>query len=131
MGVRIARLAVAVGLSVLFNACGGVVDPSKNVTENFSGTLDVRGTRTFTVNVNNNGEFSGKLTQLQPNPTAIVGLVWGQGPNCEIPLQNTTAILNSPAIGGAIFQKGQYCVGIYDPGTLTVSQSFTISVSHP
>jgi hypothetical protein len=131
MGVRITRLAVAVGGLVLSLSCGGVVDPSKNRTENFSGTLDLRGQRFFTVNIENGGEFSGKITALQPTPTAIVGLVWGQGPNCEIPLQNTTAILNSPAIGGAIFQKGAYCVGIYDVGTLTVAQTFTISVSHP
>jgi len=122
-------LAVAGYLSI---SCGGTTSPSDNVQEPFSGTLAVGGIARHPVNVNNTGEFSVKITALSPTVTAFVGTVWAQGGNCEIALQqNQFSTLNSPALVGAILQKGQYCVAIYDVGVLTVAQNYTIVVSHP
>ena len=123
-------LAVAGLLTI---SCGGISSPSQNQQDTFSGTLDVGGVRTFPVNVANNGEFSVKITALSPTATAIVGTAWAQGSNCEgIRLQvNNFSTLNSPALVGAIFQKGAYCVAVFDSVGLTVAQNFTIIVSHP
>jgi hypothetical protein len=122
-------LAVAGCLTI---SCGGVTSPSQNQQEPFSGTLEVGGIRRFPVTVNNTGEFSVKITALSPTVTAFVGTVWAQGGNCEIALQqNSFSTLNSPALVGAILQKGQYCVAIFDVGALTVAQNFTLVVSHP
>jgi hypothetical protein len=84
------------------------------------------------MSVNNGGEFSAKITALSPTPTAIVGMAWLFGPNCDqLIQQNSFSTLNQPALSGAIFQKGTYCVAIYDIGTLTTTQTFTVTVSHP
>jgi len=112
-------------------SCGGVSSPSKNQQESFSGTLEVGGIRRFPVNVSNGGEFSVKITALSPTPTAVVGVTWAQGGNCEFVLQQNLATLNTPALVGAIFQKGAYCVAIYDVGGISVAQNFTLVVSHP
>jgi hypothetical protein len=81
--------------------------------------------------VSNGGEYSVKLTALSPTPTAVIGMVWAQGANCELTIQSNFASLNQQALGGPIYQKGAYCILVYDPGTLTVAQNFTIQVSHP
>ena len=122
-------LAVAGCLSI---SCGGVTSPSQNQQESFSGTLAVGGLARFPVNVNNTGEFSVKITALSPTVTAFVGIVWAQGGNCDLAIQqNNFSTLNSPALVGAVLQKGQYCVAVYDSGGITVAQTYTVVVSHP
>jgi len=113
--------------------CGGVTSPSQNKQESFPGTLQPGGIwRSPSIDVQNTGEFSVKITALSPTPTAIVGTVWAQGGNCEIALQqNSFSQLNTPALAGAIIQKGAYCVGVFDSVGLATAQNFTIAVSHP
>ena len=134
MKVRFAAALAVAGLITV--SCGGVVDPSKNVTETFSGTLDPApapgSSKGFPMSVNNGGEFSVKITALAPSATAVVGTAWYFGANCDQLVQaNNFSTLNQPALSGAVLQKGTYCVAIYDIGTLTTSQTFTLSVSHP
>jgi hypothetical protein len=130
MPVRFAAVALLLA-GLLGIGCGGISSPSKNQQETFSGTLEVGGIVRRTVNVSNGGEFSVKITALSPTATAVVGVAWAQGGNCEFTLQQNLATLNTPALVGAIFQKGAYCVAIYDVGGLTVAQNFTLVVSHP
>jgi hypothetical protein len=111
--------------------CGGVTSPSQNQQDTFNGTLAVNGSAVYPVNIGNSGEFSVKITALSPTPTATVGMSWYQGGNCEILVQQNYAQLNQPALAGGVFQKGPYCVQIFDVGTLSVPQTFTIVVSHP
>ena len=131
MGVRV-RAAVTLALATFFAAsCGGVTDPSKNIVDNIPGTLDPGQTKCASVTVNNGGEYSVKLTALQPTPTAVLVLGWYQGATCGFPILSNYARLNELALSGAILQKGAYSVSIGDPGTITVTQTFTITVSHP
>jgi hypothetical protein len=132
MRPRIIPALVLAAAGYLSISCGGTTSPSENKQEPFSGTLAVGGLVRFPVSVNNTGEFSVKITALSPTVTAFVGTVWAQGGNCDIALQqNQVSTLNSPALVGAILQKGQYCVAVYDSGGITVAQNFTIVVSHP
>jgi hypothetical protein len=131
MALRPSSIAAALLAGLVALGCGGVTDPSKNQTETFSKTLEVGGQWIQPVNINNGGEFTVKLTALSPTPTAVIGMVWGQGANCELPLQRTLAALNQQVFGGPILQKGAYCVAAYDPGTLSVAQNVTVTVSHP
>jgi len=131
MRARIIPVLVLAAAGYLSISCGGTTSPSDNKQEPFSGTLAVGGSARFPVTVNNTGEFSVKITALSPTVTAFVGALWAQGANCEFPLQQNTATLNAPALVGAVTQKGQYCVGIFDVGGITVAQNFTLVVSHP
>jgi len=133
MRVRFAPAFVLALAGLLTVSCGGISSPSQNQQETFSGTLQVGGGARFPVNIANNGEFSVKITALSPTPTAFVGTLFALGSNCEgSPIQvNNFSTLNSPALVGAIFQKGAYCVAIFDVGALAVAQNFSLVVSHP
>jgi hypothetical protein len=126
------RFVVAVSFALATSvACGGISSPSQNKQEPFSGVLQVGGNAHFRVDVANGGEYSVRITQLTPTVTATVGVAWYQGGNCDFLQQQNYATLNTAALVGAIYQKGAYCVVIFDIGTLTVPQNFTLVVSHP
>ena len=125
-------LAVAGALSV---NCGGIVDPSKNQVDTFSGTIAVGGRGPgHPFSSPKTGEISVKITALSPSSGTLVGMVWAQasGPGaCDgQPLQNTLAQLNVPAISNQIL-SGNYCIQLYDAGYFGVAQTYTVTVSHP
>jgi hypothetical protein len=130
MRVPVATMLAAACLTIA--GCGGITDPSKNTTENFSGTLAVGGSAVHTFS-SDKGEISVKMTALAPTTNATVGLIWTQAASdgsCAGILQQTFAQLNVPAISGVIVE-GRYCIVIQDVGTFAVPQTYTIAVSHP
>ena len=120
--------------SLLAAACKGITTPSNNQTRQFSGTLDPRGSKFHTFDVSKTGEFTAKLTTWAPNTQILAGMAWTLASNdttCTTGLQqNNFVILNAQAIFGQI-GSGKYCVIIFDPGTLTATQNYTITVSYP
>lgn len=137
MRVKLTGAAALVLAGALSIGCGGVTDPSKNVTDTFSGTIPRGGSdiaRAF--NVTSTGEFAIKLTALGPVSGAIIGINLYQDPsngNCQqlaLYQQNTFATLNVQALAGQIFAN-HYCVVAYDVGALAQSSTYTITVSHP
>jgi hypothetical protein len=132
MVIRLRGGATLILAGFLTISCGGVTDPSKNTVEPLMGTVTPGGPPWHqTVTVNNGGEYSIKITALSPTPTAVLVVGWYQGANCEIPGPQQLAGLNQLALSGPVYQKGPYCVLVFDPGYLTVAQNFTITVSHP
>jgi hypothetical protein len=130
------RIFVAVAGLLMF-ACGGITDPSKNVTETFSGTIQPGGTGGYKpFNVSSTGEYTVKVTALGPNSSAIIGIDTYQDSsngNCsglQTYQRNTFATLNVQALSGQIF-SGHYCVLAYDVGALSAAATYTLTVSHP
>lgn len=128
--------ALAFACAIMF-ACGGITDPSKNVTETFSGTIQPGGNggaKAF--NVPSTGEYTVKLTALAPNSSVVIGIDVYQDPsngNCtslQVYQRNTFATLNVQALAGQIF-SGHYCLLAYDVGGLSTATTYTITVSHP
>jgi len=140
--MRVRRKTIA-GLAALALAgfitisCGGVNDPSKNATDNLTVTVQARGgTSTVgTFNVSNSGEFSVKVTGSTPtySGTFLLNVGVGDASSCAIIQQNFFATVNGPSIGGAVVQKGLYCVYLQDiNGSFTTPPiTFTIQASHP
>src|SRR5262249_20805697 len=111
MSRRVAAAASTAALvSVLSVACGGIVDPSKNVTDTFTGTIPVQGTSTgHPFSTSKSGEYTVKVTALAPSSNSFFGAVLSQGlsdgsctGNLPIIQQNSFSTLNVPALTGAI-----------------------------
>jgi hypothetical protein len=135
------RLMTAVTLAAVFAAgCGGIVDPSQNKTDTFTGTIAPGGQGTpHGFSASKTGEISVKVTQITPSSSnTFVGVIWtgraGDG-SCAGQLgavfgQNNFAQVNLPAISTQIL-SGSYCLVLYDVGSFTTTVSYTLTVSHP
>jgi hypothetical protein len=133
--MRGACVAAALSVAGMLTAgCNGLIDPSKNQTETFSGTINPQGFEAHAFSVTKNGEISIKVTALAPLDSIPVGVIWAQASSngdCNgAVLQSGFGNLNQVAIVGQIFQ-GTYCVLVYDLGILTAAETYTVSVSHP
>jgi hypothetical protein len=134
------RLATAIALGLIVSGCGGIVNPSSNTVDPFSGTFDIGGGGELHLfSAGKNGEFFVTLTALSPDSTAFVGIFLGQqnSGGCQQifgygSYSSNFAQLNRQALGGPL-DKGNYCLQVYDSGYSTLSgpQTYTVRVSHP
>jgi hypothetical protein len=134
MRIRVIAAAACAFAVVASIGCGSVTDPSKNTTETFTGTVAPGGRGTIhPFNVSNGGEYAVKVTAMTPTFNSFFGTFLGTGDGCSITVQvNTLSIVGSQSLSGPIFQKGAYCVFVYDAnGTMTTTETYTMTVSHP
>jgi hypothetical protein len=134
--MRMSRaLVVAAGVvAMLSGACGGINTPSSNQTETFSGTLQPKAANDqHKFNVSKTGEFTAKLTAWGPNSQIFAGLALtlatGDGSCTVARQQNNFVLVNAQAMLDQLV-PGKYCIIIFDPGTLTAPQTYTITISH-
>jgi len=139
--MRVGRETLAGGIALAIAglitvSCGGVNDPSKNTTTTLTVTVAARGgqSEVKTFPVSNSGEWSVKVTGSNPafSSQFLLTVGIGDGSSCATIQQNFTTV-NGVAFGGAVVQKGTYCVYINDiSGVFTqVPITFTIEASHP
>src|SRR4051812_15873914 len=106
-------LALAGAVSI---SCGGIVDPSQNQVEPFSGTIAPTGITRHLFTASKTGEIQVKMLTITPAAVAALGLQWvgsGDG-SCNGSLwQSTIATPNTTVISGQI-QQGSYCLIVYD-----------------
>ena len=132
--MRLLRPA-ALAAALFAAACGGIIDPSKNTVETFSGTLQPGGTNpSANYSVSKNGEVEVTMTSVVPAPpNGSIGVGLGQisGASC-VPLAGYVAsgIVNRKVQFGFV-NKGTYCVLVFDPGVLTAPVSYSGTFSHP
>jgi hypothetical protein len=91
------------------------------------------GSVTRAVTASQSGTLSAVVTTASP-PNVTVGLGLGiprsDGAGCH--LSTSVNTLTSAAIQVAsTVDAGQYCVKIYDPGTLATNVNFTVAAAHP
>ena len=124
-------LALAGAISV---SCGGIVDPSQNKIDTFSGTVQPTSARAHAFSASKTGEIAIKIVTLTPASQPVIGLQWVQadGTNCNGGLLqvNQFATAGTTAISGQII-SGQYCVIVYDSVGLVAPSNYTLTVSHP
>jgi hypothetical protein len=85
--------------------------------------------------VSKTGEFTAKLTAWAPNSNILAGMAWVVAANdgsCSGSLLQRSffVVLNAQGLGGQIV-SGKYCIIVFDPGTLTAAQTYTVTISHP
>jgi len=133
MGFR--RILLAVSVTALLSGCSSVIDPSKNQVENFSGVVPVGGQKIFFFSWGKQGEIEVTMTSVSPTPTngplaMFIGLA-DNAQNCgALSGYAAQAIVNRKVQFG-VLDKGSYCLGVYDPGALTVSANIAGTFSHP
>ena len=141
--MTITQLAAAVLVVLMATGCSSVTDPSKNVSQPFSGSVQPNNlgpVHSFTIS--NSGELTVVINTIVPGST-FLGVEYGQvsGASCA-PLQNPTAVssanLGKTVITAQLTNKGTYCVQALDPSltglnlpALVVGQNYTLTVSHP
>jgi hypothetical protein len=137
MNARVAGAVALTAAGILSVSCTSVVDPSKNVTQTFTGTIAPQGQSVQAWSTGNSGEYTIKITSLMPTSSAFIGVILAQGlsdgtcsGNLPIIQSNPFATVNAPALSNAII-PGNYCVFVYDVGTFTTTQTYTMTVSHP
>src|SRR5437773_4215159 len=104
--------AVVLAAAVLAAACGGIVDPSQNKTDTFTGTIAPGGQGpAHGFAASKTGEISVKVTALTPSSSnTFVGVIWtgrASDGTCTGSLggtfgQNNFAQVNLPAISTQI-----------------------------
>ena len=132
MKVSIRRLAAGVLLVLSLSACGGYTDPSKNVTEPITGTVEPGGSSFRTFTTSKTGEFTITLTSLKPPFVGFVTIVYGlvSGGSCSPIQTNFYAVVGNQVAAGSI-QPGTYCVAVLDQGTFQTAETYTLTVTHP
>jgi hypothetical protein len=130
--MRCSRRFLALVAALSMTACSDLVDPSKNKTEQVTGSLELLGTgpvHTFTVT--KRGEYSLLLNSLTPATGSLIALSFGQivANTCGYFTQ-VAARIGSPALSGPI-EKGTYCFSLSDPGTLTQAETYALTISYP
>ena len=102
-------------------------------TDVFSSILPMQGSATRAVTASQVGTLSAIVSNATP-ANLLVGLGLGipraDGGGCYLNTSVNT-LTNAAAQVASAVEAGQYCVKIYDPGTLTSNVSFTVSASHP
>jgi hypothetical protein len=125
-------LALAGLLSI---SCGGIVDPSQNQVETFSGTVQPLSGRAHWFSASKTGEIQVKLLTLTPASVPYAGIQWVQGNgdqtcNSNLLQVNQFATANTTAISGQIV-SGAYCIIMYDTAGASQPFTYSVSVSHP
>ena len=125
---RFAGLLLVLAIS---GACGGVVDPSENTTDTFSGTLQPLGQGPHQFRASKSGEIDIKITAMS-NLDAIVEILYGMG-SCANPTLLNRGYRQANQVGlGGLVSAGEHCVVIADTlGTLRQATTYTLTVSHP
>jgi len=100
------------------------------VTDTFSNTLTVNGGRTHPFTVERVGSVTATLSSLS-TPATTIGLSLGtwNGASCQIIIANDAATVATSVIGTAQ-TTGQFCVRLYDVGTLTGATTYSVEVTH-
>ena len=108
------------------------VESPVQVSETFTGTLNVNGAVTHTfVTDKGPAQAQATLVSLSPDSTVLVNFTMGtwNGNNCQVVLAKDDATTNATLIGTAS-AVGSFCVRIADGGRLTVPTDYSITVTH-
>ena len=104
------------------------------VTETFSGQFSSGGTAARAFTAASSGTVSITLTQVGPPADAIVGLGVGipqsTGTGCLLTQTIRTGASPSPQLTVPV-DAGTYCVRLHDPGTLTSTVAFSVTIIRP
>lgn len=126
---------VLAALALLASACGsGNTSTAPSTTtitsENWSGVLAPGGASSRSFSVTNAGTITITMNQAGATVGLGVGLPRVTGGGCRVGVQVITGASSTPQISTPA-DAGQYCVQVFDTGTLTDPVPFNVKIDHP
>jgi hypothetical protein len=134
-GRRATGFGIAAALALLVSACGGSNNPAAPSTttvtsENWSAVLAPGGQSSRSFTVTNAGTINITMNSGGATVGLGVGLPRVTGGGCRVGVQVITGPGPNPQISTPA-DPGQYCVQVFDTGTLTDPVSFNVKIDHP
>ena len=132
---RLPASVIALSAAMIFAGCGSDNTPttpsntSTTVTENWSSVVAPGGASTRSFTVTSAGTIVVTLTA-GPTVGLGVGLPRTSGGGCRLGVSANASPGTAPQIS-AQADAGQYCVQVYDLGTLTDPIGFALKIEHP
>ena len=129
-------LPLICGGLLLMSGCGSSStpttpsNPSTPTSETWSSTVAPGGESSRSFSVNSAGTISVTLTAAGDTLGLGVGLPRVTGGGCRLGVTVTTPPGSTPQITTSA-DEGQYCVQVYDLGTLTDPVGFAVKIDHP
>ena len=129
------RSRILLALALVASACGGSTPASPSTTtgptsENWSAVLAPGGTSSRSFTVNSSGTINITMTSAGATVGLGVGLPRITGGGCRIGVQVITGPGPNPQISTSA-EAGQYCVQVFDTGTLTEPIPVNVKIDHP
>ena len=127
-------LVIVIGAAMMLAGCGSDNTPttpsntSKTVTENWSSVVAPGGASTRSFTVTSAGTIVVTLTA-GPTVGLGVGLPRTSGGGCRLAVSVNTAPGTTPQISTQA-DAGQYCVQVFDLGTITDPVGFALKIEH-
>jgi hypothetical protein len=134
-GSRLPASVIALSAAMMLAACGGddtpttPSSPSGPMTENWSSVVAPGGASTRSFIVNSAGTIVVTLTA-GPTVGLGVGLPRTNGGGCRLGVSVNASPGTTPQINTQA-DAGQYCVQVYDLGTLADPVGFALKIEHP
>jgi hypothetical protein len=100
-------------------------------TDSFSSTLTVGGSSVSTFTVAQSGTVTVTLTALAAAGPVGLGIGTPNGTTCLMTSSTASVVPGASPQLTATENAGNYCVEIFDPGTLTALTTFSFTVVHP
>ena len=124
-------LALAGAISI---SCGGIVDPSQNTVDTFSGIVPAGGTGpAHHFSASKTGEIQVKVTSLTPAsvPAVLVNWVGNGDGSCNGGLFQQGVGANGTTAISTQVVSGSYCIYLQYYAGAVVATNYTLTVSHP
>jgi hypothetical protein len=133
MPLRVSAAFLLALAAAITTSCGGIVDPSQNQVQPFTGTVPPGSGSVNHFSAAKTGEIQVKIVTLTPASVPAVLVTWtgnGDGSCNGGTFQQGIGSAGTTAISGQIV-SGDYCVIISDYVGQTVTANYSITVSHP
>jgi hypothetical protein len=107
------------------------ITPPTQITENFTGTLNLFGAATHVFTTEQTGQAQATISSLTPDGAAKVSFMFGtwNGSYCTVTFVKDDATTGSNFLGNAS-GPGAFCVRVSDIGLLTAPTDYEIVVTH-
>jgi hypothetical protein len=127
-------LVIGISAAMMLAGCGSnstpttPSNPSSTVKENWSSVVAPGGASTRSFTVNSGGNIVVTLTA-GPTVGLGIGLPRTSGGGCRLGVSVNASPANTPQINTQA-DAGQYCVQVFDLGTLTDPVGFALTIEH-